>query len=109
MAKSNRTKHTDIPPKVKKEVEERDHHRCVFCGSPNASGEMHYIRRSQGGLGIPQNLLTGCRICHSQLDEGQAKDLYREKAKQYLMSLYPDWNEEDLVYNKWKGFKYDSK
>ena len=103
MSKGRRTKATDISPKVRQEVEERDHHVCIFCGSPNARGEMHYIRRSQGGLGIPKNILTGCRECHRQFDEGQAKALYREKAKQYLMSIYPDWNEKDLVYNKW-GF-----
>lgn len=104
--KSRRTKATDIPPKVKKEVEERDNHRCIFCGSPNAKGEMHYIRRSQGGLGIPKNLLTGCRSCHSKFDEGKEKEVYRQIAKEYLKSIYPDWNEEDLVFNKWKGFKY---
>ena len=104
---NKRTKATSIPPKIRQEVEERDNHRCVFCNTPyDVRGEAHYIRRSQGGLGIPQNLLTTCRKCHRQLDEGQAKELYREKAKQYLMSKYPIWNEEDLIYNKWKGFKY---
>lgn len=106
MNKSNRTKATDIPPNVKKVVEERDNHRCVFCGNPYAKGEMHYIRRSQGGLGIEQNLLTGCRECHYQFDEGQAKELLRERAKKYLKSIYPDWDEENLIYNKWKEFKY---
>ena len=101
-----RTKATSIPPKVRQEVEDRDNHRCIFCSSPNCRGEAHFIRRSQGGLGIPKNLLTVCRKCHAQFDEGQAKELYRQKAKDYLMSKYPDWNEEDLVYNKWKNFKY---
>lgn len=104
--KSRRTKATDIPPKVKKEVEERDHHSCIFCGSKDARGEAHYIRRSQGGLGIPQNLITSCRICHEKLDEGADKEYYRKIAREYLKSKYPNWNEEDLVYNKWKGFKH---
>ena len=109
MAKSSRTKATSISPKVRTEVEERDNHKCVFCGSPSARGEAHFIRRSQAGLGIPQNLLTVCRACHRELDEGRNKDAFREKARKYLKSKYPDWNEEDLVYNKWKDFKYDSK
>lgn len=101
-----RTKAVAITPKVRQEVEERDNHQCVFCHTTkDVRGEMHYIRRSQGGLGIPQNLLTGCRNCHAQFDEGKNKEYYRQKAKEYLQSIYPDWNEEDLVYNKWKGFK----
>lgn len=101
-----RTKAVAITPKVRQEVEERDNHQCVFCHTTkDVRGEMHYIRRSQGGLGIPQNLLTGCRKCHAQFDEGKNKEYYRQKAKEYLQSIYPDWNEEDLVYNKWKGFK----
>lgn len=103
--KHDRTKATSIPPKIREEVEERDGHCCIFCKSPNARGEGHYIRRSQGGLGIPQNLLTVCRTCHRQLDEGPMKELYQSMAKEYLVNKYPGWNEQDLVYNKWKNFK----
>ena len=65
-----RTKAVAIPPKVKKDVEERDNHECIFCHSSNARGEAHYINRSQGGLGIPQNLLTTCPYCHREMDNG---------------------------------------
>lgn len=99
--KSKRTIACSISPKTRELVENRDNHQCVFCGSPNCRGEAHYIRRSQGGLGIPENLLTVCRYCHSQLDEGQAKELYRAKAEEYLKSKYPDWDKNKLVYNKW--------
>lgn len=105
-----RTKATSISPKVRQEVEARDSingvPRCIFCGNPDCRGEAHFIRRSQGGLGIPQNLVTACRTCHAMFDEGKEKDTYRKIARDYLKSKYPDWNEEDLVYNKWKGFKY---
>lgn len=102
-----RTKATSIPSKVREEVEERDNHCCIFCGTPNARGEAHFVRRSQGGLGIPQNLLTVCRIHHRLLDESDMSDMYKQKAREYLKSKYPDWDEKDLVYNKWKGLKYD--
>lgn len=108
--KSRRTKATDIPPKVKKAVEERDsidgHPSCIFCGSPNAKGEAHVISRAQGGLGVERNLVTACRTCHGRMDNTTYRDYYVNKAKEYLKSIYPDWNEEDLVYNKWKGFKF---
>ena len=92
--------------KIREEVEERDNHQCVFCGSRECRGEAHFIRRSQGGLGIPQNLLTACRTCHWQFDEGPLKDYYQDKAREYLKSKYPDWDEKELVYDKWKDLKY---
>ena len=108
--KSRRTKATDIPPKVKKAVEERDSIDgvpcCIFCGSPNAKGEGHVIGRAQGGLGVERNLITVCRTCHGRMDNTTYRDYYVNKAKEYLQSIYPDWNEEELVFNKWKGFKY---
>ena len=105
-----RTKAVAILQKIRQEVEERDSidgiPRCVFCGSTNCRGEAHFIRRSQGGLGIPQNLLTVCRKCHLLLDNSEMSNAYKQVAREYLMSKYPDWNEESLVYNKWKDFKY---
>ena len=107
MSKGRRTKATDIPPKVKRIVEERDsidgHPCCIFCGSPDAHGEGHVIARSQAGLGVEKNIITVCRKCHAAMDNSQARPLYVQKAKEYLMSIYPDWNEKDLVYDKW-GF-----
>ena len=103
--KSKRTKACEIKPKVREEVEERDNHCCIFCGSPNARGEAHIVRRSQGGLGIPENLLTVCRYCHRQLDEGHDRELYMNRAINYMKEHYPDWNMSDLVYKK--GFLYD--
>lgn len=101
-----RTKAVAIPAKIKKTVEERDNKCCIFCGSPNARGEAHVISRAQGGLGVERNLVCACRNCHSAMDNSQARPLYVSKAKDYLKSIYPDWNEKDLIYNKWKGFKY---
>lgn len=105
MAKSKRTKACEIKPEVREAVERRDNHSCVFCGSPNARGEAHIIRRSQGGLGIEQNLLTVCRHCHHELDEGKYRALYMNRALNYMKEHYPDWNISDLVYKK--GFEYE--
>ena len=109
--KNRRTKATDIPPKVKKVVEERDsidgHPVCIFCGSPNAKGEAHVISRAQGGLGVERNLVTTCIKCHALMDNSTSREYYVNRAKEYLKSIYPDWNEEELIFNKWKGLKYD--
>ena len=57
---NNRTKACDIPQVVKQKVWERDNHRCVICGNPQAMPNAHYISRAQGGLGIAQNIVTLC-------------------------------------------------
>lgn len=49
--KSKRSRATDIPPKVKALVYERDNKCCVICGRPG-SPNMHYISRNNRGLGI---------------------------------------------------------
>lgn len=96
-----RTKAVAITPAVRQAVEQRDNGQCIFCGRPGR-GEAHFINRSQGGLGVEENILTVCRECHNQMDNGQAIKLYRDKAEQYLKSKYPNWNKSQLVYDKWR-------
>lgn len=94
-----RTKACSINTKVKAAVEKRDGGRCIFCGAPG-KGEAHYIARSQGGLGIEQNLLTVCRLCHDKLDNSIKRKEMKAEAKTYLQIHYDDWNEDDLIYKK---------
>ena len=65
--KSKRAKACDISKKVKDIVWERDGHRCIICGSYQAMPNSHYIRRSQGGLGIPENIVTMCSRCSRKI------------------------------------------
>ena len=104
--KSKRSKACDIPPQVKLKVFERDNGLCIICGEPGIPNA-HYIRRSQGGLGIEQNVVTLCRKCHGRFDDGFYREDYGEKIKNYLSSIYPNWKEEDLIYNKWKDFNFN--
>ena len=94
-----RTKAVVISPKVRQAVEERDGGLCIFCGR-SGRGEAHLINRSQGGLGVEENIVTVCRECHFQMDNGQATKLYRAKAEAYLKSRYPEWDRSALIYKK---------
>ena len=102
--KSKRTKACEIKPKVREAVEDRDGHCCIFCGKAGR-GEAHFIARSHGGLGIEQNLLTVCRSCHHEMDNGKNRAMYIKVAEQYLKDHYKNWNISDLIYHK--GFEYD--
>lgn len=94
------TKATAIPPAVKKAVWERDCGCCVICGSSNAGPHCHIVRRSHGGLGIEQNIFTGCNLCHEEFDsEGRDGPLHK-MMREYMKGWYPGWDEADLVYEK---------
>lgn len=95
-----RTKACDISPAVKAEVWERDGGRCIFCGSPHAAPNMHYLSRAHGGLGIPQNIGTGCMECHDRLDNSTDRKAMLEEFKLHLQSKYPGWAETELTYKK---------
>ena len=100
MYKSKRSKSTDISQKTKLIVYERDGGRCIICGrvgNPNA----HYIPRSDMGLGIEQNVVTLCRDCHHAYDNGGMRDEFGKLIRDYLKTQYPNWNEKNLLYDKY--------
>lgn len=103
MAKSKRSKATDISQKTKYEVWERDNHRCIFCGSPQAMPNAHVISRAYSGLGVVRNIVTACMDCHRKMDQSTNRKAMIEFAKNYLKSIYEDWCEEELIYKKYGG------
>ena len=96
---NKRTRACAISPKIKRQVERRDGECCIFCGK-RGKGEAHFIPRSQGGLGIEENLLTVCRPCHDLLDNSTQRKKMLPVAEQYLRSRYQGWNKESLIYKK---------
>ena len=98
--KHSRTKATDIPKYVRIEVGIRDNGNCIICGQvgiPNA----HFIPRSQGGLGIKENIVTLCFKCHHEFDNGSHRIDYEKIIEKYLKSKYEAWDKNKLIYNKW--------
>lgn len=94
------TKATSISTATKKTVWARDFCHCVVCGSINAGPHCHFIRRSQGGLGVEQNIWTGCDTCHRAFDSEGTDGPLHERMRDYFRTLYPDWDESKLVYKK---------
>lgn len=112
--KKKRTRATEFRAIDRATIADRDS-GCIFCNMNYFNEElnmyeksnfqtMHYIPRSQGGLGIPQNGAVGCIGHHAMLDNGnkgrgpEMKELF----KKYLQSKYPDWDESELVFNKYR-------
>jgi hypothetical protein len=77
-----------IPPRVRREVLARDHHRCRAPGCARSRFlEVHHIfPRSQGGSNQPENLMTLCGSCHRHWHE---KGLSWAKEKTILYQSGP--------------------
>lgn len=103
--KHTRTKALEITNKTKDDVHERDDGRCLFQGSEcegTPIPDSHYVRRSQSGLGIPENIWTACRKHHHDWDNYIDREQMNNILERHFKSHYPDWDKDDLVYNKWK-------
>ena len=102
------TKATRITAKTRKIVKERDG-GCIFCRMNGESTGMntqimHFIPRSAGGLGIPENLAEGCILHHNMLDQGgwETRTQMLDSFRCYLKEHYEDWNEDKLKYRKYQ-------
>lgn len=104
----------NFTPAVRERIFLRDGEECLFCRLNyhmeckssmllQIADTMHFINKSQGGLGIEENGVTGCRYHHGLLDNGN-KGLREEMLnimEEHLKNHYPDWDRKKLAYNKW--------
>lgn len=97
------TRAVDIAPAVKRRVWERDGHGCILCGSPFAAPDAHYIPRSRGGLGIEENVVTLCAVCHGRYDNGEGRKAMEAEIRRYLRGKYPGWDAIQMRYRKYAG------
>ena len=118
MAKHKQTKEREFSKEERKKIYERDNEQCFFCNmcyhtegtnwfERQIDGIMHYIPRSQGGLGIEQNGALGCKYHHHMFDHGSSgrREEMQGIFRQYLQNHYPDWDESKLTYDKWAFLK----
>ena len=98
------SKACDISPKVRAEVMKRDGEQCIICGWQNGLQIAHYISRGRLGLGTPQNLGVMCVHCHQSYDNGKYHNEIKKLFEEHLKTHYEEWNEKDLIYNKWSDF-----
>ena len=109
---SKRSRACEIPKKVKEKVWLRDDKKCICCKKyvPITCANAHFIKRSQGGLGIEQNIVTLCPRCHYEEDHGLETQRYEDYIERYLKGIYGvNWNKEKLIYSKWEVKKNETR
>lgn len=94
----------DISQNVRNHVYARDNGASIISGSHDRLEMAHYIPRSQGGMGIPENLVLLTKHEHIAYDEGNPTEqmVIGERIEAYLRSHYPNWDRSKLIYDKWK-------
>ncbi len=112
---SKLSKKCEFSQKEREQIKKRDR-GCIFCKMKYHMEEcrdtyllqptqiMHYIPRSQLGLGIAKNGAYGCIFHHTMLDNGSSgrrKEMLK-LFQSYLKKHYRDWKEEDLIYKKYE-------
>ncbi len=111
---SRRKNACEFPEDVRKRIIDRDG-GCIYCQMGyDVNGQcgyglqiMHYIPRSQGGRGVERNGAVGCLYHHGNLDNSPKRQEMMALYRRYLMIQYDDWNENELVYDKWEGMKHE--
>ena len=94
------TRFTAVQPATWKRVYERAGGGCVLCGRAGVLQAAHYIGRAQGGLGREKNLVMLCPECHGEYDQSEHRQEIKPILREYLQGMYPDWDENELVYRK---------
>lgn len=99
---NTRTKYTNIKTETKKLVWDRDGGCCVLCGKHVSvfNSNAHIVPRSQGGLGVKENIVTLCNTCHYELDNTPKRSKLMPMVKHYIKGYYQEWNEDDMKYRK---------
>lgn len=103
----NETKATAIPASVKRIVWQRDGKQCIRCHryAPMAWACAHVVRRSQGGMGVEENIVTLCPTCHREADEGRDAKEIQTQIQDYISRRYAGWSREAVTYRKGAAWK----
>ena len=103
--KSKLAKATAISKKVRQRVWERDQMACIYSHRrvPVECANSHFIKRSQLGLGIEQNIVTACPECHYKYDFGVNCKEMINYTQNYLSSFYGVLKRENLTYHKYNN------
>lgn len=99
MRRTRRGKALDISQAVRAAVLERDG-CCILCGSYHGLPNAHFVPRSQGGLGIEENIVTLCPTCHYRYDQTTDRAAIMPIIERYLTNKYQEWDKSKLYYRK---------
>lgn len=114
---SARSRACEFSEKARQAIKQRDK-GCIFCRlgymlppedefymETHRYQIMHFIPRSQGGLGIPENGAVGCLWHHNMMDNGNLENRADMLTifEAYLRARHENWSRSKLIYSKWRA------
>lgn len=114
---STRSRACEFNSKAREIIKQRDQ-GCIFCRlgymlppedefymETHRYQIMHFIPRSQGGLGIPENGAVGCLWHHNMMDNGNLENRadMLQIFEAYLRARHEGWSRSKLIYSKWRA------
>ncbi len=104
-------KHTEFSKKERTVIYQRDDMRCIMpsCNDKFNINVAHvFVSRAHGGLGIRKNGVLLCHFHHMDLDQRNRPnhDKVKHYTEEYLKFHYGNIKEEDVIYNRFKDYKY---
>ena len=95
----------------KKNIMQRDKHRCGYCGSIKAPMTIdHVVPRVKGGRDTWENLVTACTVCNNKKgnktpDEAEMPLLVKPKKPHFINFMLHQVN---VIDEKWKPYLFMS-
>lgn len=72
---------------LSKAIRERDGWQCYICGRETNLHVHHIIPRAEGGLDIPENLVTLCGGCHRSIEAGDVENAIFKCVQRAIMNV----------------------
>lgn len=100
------------------ELFNRDNYQCRVCGlspddSPHVRLEIHHIKPwEEGGISVPENLITLCHTCHTGIKSSQRNVLYKKIGVNYYFQNHPAFGfipQEDSILRNLVTFELNIK
>lgn len=109
---SNANSKETLTMSIKEAVWIRDNKKCIFCNLTVSieCAKSRFIKNSEGGLAIPENIVTACDECNFKFQYGYQQEELAIVAEKHLKNYYKDnWSKEKLYISKEEDMKRRNK
>ena len=89
---------------ISKVVKRRDKHTCQSCGLTVGLSVHHILPRDEGGVDMPDNLITLCDNCHNEVEDMGLRDKWQivdlKRKRKYIKGKLVE-NDKAIDWHQW--------